>query len=689
MSDNSFIGRATYSPEDNKLRIYPDFRLPKDVYQRVRNAGFIWAPKQELFVAAAWSPYREDFLIEMCGEIGDEDTTLVERAEERADRFNDYSQKRLTEANHAHDAVSAITQNIPPGQPIIVAHHSESRARRDAERIETTIRKAVTLWETSEYWTKRAKGALRHAKYKERPDVRARRISKIEADKRKRERTKADCEQKFLTWLNDGKPLTHERARAIANSERLNTHRCYPLDQFPRNPPASQYEGSMSLWAALGDDTEHAIITPDQAHQIALVAHRRLIDHCIRWINHYTNRLAYERAMLDDQGGLPAEKFDIQPGGMVLTGDEWATVIRVNRSNGSISSVTTNARYRRIKKIETIKDYKPPTDEDTLKVKNATALAPLCNYPGDGFKQITKAEWTRRYSDGKGTQDVEANETTARHRVRYFYTMYAQPPIQRVFITDDELKDPPRCSGVPAAKPDLPTERVIPQRNFEPSPTESDSQAFEDMRETLRAGIQVVRAPQLFPTSEDQAAHMVELLDPQPGDDILEPEAGTGALIKALANSMCRITAVEINQALADQLRARSEMPKDGGEFDPAPLKVVCADFLECNGNLGKFHRIIMNPPFGGAADIEHIKHAIGFLKPGGRLVALCANGPRQREQLQPLADYWQDLPPGSFSDQGTNVNVALLVINAPHEPTRSPEPLHELTRSPEPGWLF
>ena len=91
----------------------------------------------------------------------------------------------------------------------------------------------------------------------------------------------------------------------------------------------------MSLWAALGDDTEHAIITPDQAHQIALVGHSRLIDHCIRWINHYQNRLTYERAMLDDQGGLAAEKFDIQPGGMVLTGDEWSTVIRVNRANGS------------------------------------------------------------------------------------------------------------------------------------------------------------------------------------------------------------------------------------------------------------------------------------------------------------------------------------------------------------------
>ena len=674
MSDNKFIGTATYSPEDNKLRLYPDSRLPKDVYERVRLAGFIWAPKQELFVAPMWTPHREDFLVELCGEIGDEDTSLVDRAEIRADRFNDYSHKRLNEANRAHDAVSAITDNIPLGQPILVGHHSEHRARRDAERIENRMRTAIGLWQTSEYWTMRAKGAIRHAKYKERRDVRARRIKKIEADKRKRERTKLDCERLLTAWLNDGKPLTHERARAIANYEQLNTHRCYPLAEFPRNPPASQYEGSMGLWSAVGEDAEHAIITPDQAHQIALVGHSRLIDHCLRWIEHYNNRLAYERAMLEDQGGLAAEQFDIQPGGMILTGSEWVTVIRVNRSNGAIASVTTNARYVRVKSIETIKDYKPPTDEDMLRVKNATALAPLCNYPGEGFKEITKAEWKRRYPDGKGTRDVEATETTSRHRVRYFYTMYAKPPIQQVFLTDDKRKDPPRFSGVPAVKPDLPIERV-PQPIDTPPDPKPDAQPFEAMRETLRAGVQVVSAPQLFITSADKATYMVELLDPQPGNDILEPQAGTGALINPLADFSCWITAVEINLKLADQLRARWETGNNGSERKPACVKVVCANFLECNGNLGKFDRIIMNPPFVDAADIKHIKHATGFLKPGGRLVALCANGHRQREQLKPLADHWEDLPAGSFSEQGTNVNVALLVINAPIEHARPPEP--------------
>jgi hypothetical protein len=53
---------ATYSPEDNKLRLYPACRLDQDEYNRVKAAGFKWAPKQELFVAPIWTPEREDLL---------------------------------------------------------------------------------------------------------------------------------------------------------------------------------------------------------------------------------------------------------------------------------------------------------------------------------------------------------------------------------------------------------------------------------------------------------------------------------------------------------------------------------------------------------------------------------------------------------------------------------------------------
>src|SRR5690348_14788034 len=101
---------------------------PRSGLRRGRpNAGMCWR---------AWTAERAERLEELAGEIGAEDTSLVERAESRADRFAAYSDARQADAEQARAAVSAIADQIPLGQPILVGHHSEARARRDAERIE-------------------------------------------------------------------------------------------------------------------------------------------------------------------------------------------------------------------------------------------------------------------------------------------------------------------------------------------------------------------------------------------------------------------------------------------------------------------------------------------------------------------------------------------------------------------------
>lgn len=51
---------ATYSAEDNKLRLYASERLPPEMYEKVLEAGYRWAPMQKLFVAHRWTPERED-----------------------------------------------------------------------------------------------------------------------------------------------------------------------------------------------------------------------------------------------------------------------------------------------------------------------------------------------------------------------------------------------------------------------------------------------------------------------------------------------------------------------------------------------------------------------------------------------------------------------------------------------------
>src|SRR5207244_3522823 len=128
------------------------------------------------------------------------DTSLSDRAEDRAERFGEYREARAEDAEQARQAVARIADGIPLGQPILVGHHSERHARKDAERIENGMRRAVKLWETSRYWQARAAGAIRHAKYKERPDVRARRIKTLEADDRKQQREISDAKKRIALW---------------------------------------------------------------------------------------------------------------------------------------------------------------------------------------------------------------------------------------------------------------------------------------------------------------------------------------------------------------------------------------------------------------------------------------------------------------------------------------------------------
>ena len=166
-----------------------------------------------------------------------------------------------------------------------------------------------------------------------------------------------------------------------------------------------------------------------------------------------------------------------------------------------------------------------------------------------------------------------------------------------------------------------------------------------ELRTALKAGVTYTSAPQLFPTPPAIARRMAAAAGAAPGHRVLEPSAGTGRLLQALPPG-CDVVAVEVAPALARQIGAR------------------CADFLSLTpADLGTFDRIVMNPPFGNAQDVRHILHARQFLAPGGVLVALCANGPRQRAALQPLATEWHSLPAGSFASEGTGVNVAMLVL--------------------------
>jgi hypothetical protein len=272
---------ATYSAEDNKLRFYPAARLSQDDYLAMKAAEFKWAPKQECFMAAQWTPAREDFLLTLVDWIEDEDITMVERAAVRAERFRNYSEKRAGEAETAYNQVQQITSNIPFGQPILVGHHSEKRARKDAEKIERGIQKTIKLHETSEYWQYRAKASENYAKFKNRPDVRWRRRKGLEAEARKYERELEIQRQRHLFFSRED--LTEELvAKAFYVGE------------------MQLYDG-MNRWTEWDDENRKYRLKNSLTQTLEQIF--KSIDHNVkhytRWLNHTNERIAYETEMLE------------------------------------------------------------------------------------------------------------------------------------------------------------------------------------------------------------------------------------------------------------------------------------------------------------------------------------------------------------------------------------------------------
>ncbi len=265
---------ASYSPEDNKLRLYTASRLDAETYARVKAAGFRWAPKQELFVAPSWSPAREDLLLALCGEIDDEDYSPEERAADRAERFAGYRDKRSAEATGRADTFDA--------GPSAFGHQSRARAELQAMRHDRHRVHAVSQWSKAEYWQERTHAVISHALHKSSAEVRRGRILAIEADLRK----------------------------LVASYT--------PTDNPPHIINQQEYSWSTGTYLHEGAAVPHVWVGPKGrgGNWVPVARLEAMKQGSQRWIAHYENRLAYERAMLANEGGTAAEA-DMEPGGWI------------------------------------------------------------------------------------------------------------------------------------------------------------------------------------------------------------------------------------------------------------------------------------------------------------------------------------------------------------------------------------
>lgn len=111
-----------------------------------------------------------------------------ERAEGRADRFADRAGRAASASEAARKRGDEIAERFPFGQPILVGHHSEPRARRDQERIDRAMRKQIDEGKRAGYWSDRARTADSYKEHRNDPQRTRRRLERLHADLRQQER---------------------------------------------------------------------------------------------------------------------------------------------------------------------------------------------------------------------------------------------------------------------------------------------------------------------------------------------------------------------------------------------------------------------------------------------------------------------------------------------------------------------
>lgn len=345
--------RATYCPEDDKLRLYVG-RVPREEYLALKREGWTSTPKQDCDFAAVWTADREDTAESYAGIIEDEDAGPEERAADRAERFAGYRENRIADATGHADRFDA--------GPSVHGYQSAARAEKAAARHDRIAGRAVSAWDKAEYWQRRTAGVIASALYKSRPDVRMGRIKTLEAEARKIEKDATEA-RKAAQFRFDvaRRVIDHAEGRAdkvLAGSYmELTLREVKQSTGTPEDAPATGEDLRLASlanvfqgWrlgtraAAVGEEARKAARPAVEIARDWLGDRERPADWTpeeSRTARHLALRLAYEWQMLEAQGGRAAV-VEMVPGGF-LGGHR---VERVNKSpkTGRVVSVMVRVR---------------------------------------------------------------------------------------------------------------------------------------------------------------------------------------------------------------------------------------------------------------------------------------------------------------------------------------------------------
>jgi SAM-dependent methyltransferase len=176
-------------------------------------------------------------------------------------------------------------------------------------------------------------------------------------------------------------------------------------------------------------------------------------------------------------------------------------------------------------------------------------------------------------------------------------------------------------------------------------------------------GTAVAKDLQFYRTPAAVADQLVARAGIRSGMRILEPSCGDGAILEALRRHAVkeriddvRATGIEVDPGRAEAARAKG-------------FGVHVGNFLQTQPN-PVFDVVLMNPPFYGKHYQKHVEHARKFLKPGGRVLAILPITAATDHGFVTIPkwgrDTWEDLPVGSFSESGTNINTGIAHFFAP-----------------------
>ncbi len=150
---------------------------------------------------------------------------------------------------------------------------------------------------------------------------------------------------------------------------------------------------------------------------------------------------------------------------------------------------------------------------------------------------------------------------------------------------------------------------------------------------------------QYYPTPEALSVKVHDLAEIEEHHTILEPSAGMGGLLSQVFNKSL-VTCVDVSMTHCFILK------------EMGFTNVIQGDFLALD-NLGKFDRVLMNPPFSEGRAESHLNHAFEQLKVGGVLVAVLPAIMHNKQMLKNANCEFNKIADAGF--EGTKVNVTLL----------------------------